>query len=64
MSDIPKMMLKELDKLIENRDRFNQYIKDGFSIHYDLYTFNLLITYKRKEYTVNLIQKMNNFIGI
>lgn len=61
MSDIPKMMLKELDKLIENKDRFNQYIKDGFSIHYDLYTFNLLITYKRKEYTVNLIQKNEQF---
>lgn len=61
MLDIPRMMLKELDKLIENKDKFNQYIKDGFSIHYDLYTFNLLITYKKKEYVVSLIHKNEQF---
>lgn len=61
MLDIPRMMLKELDKLIKNKDKFNQYIKDGFSIHYDLYTFNLLITYKRKKYVVSLIHKNEQF---
>lgn len=57
MLDIPKMMLKELDKFIQNKDTFNQYINDGFAFHYDLYTFNLIITYSSKEYVVNLINK-------
>lgn len=57
MLDIPKMMLKELDKFIQNKDTFNQYINDGFTFNYDLYTFELIITYRSKEYVVNLKNK-------
>ena len=56
MSNKPKLILKELDKFI-NTKAFNQYIKDGFTFHYDLYTFDLLITYSSKEYVVNLVVK-------
>lgn len=57
MLDRPNLILKELNKLIKNKDIFKQYINDGYYFHYDLYTFDLLITYRSKEYVVNLIDK-------
>lgn len=57
MLNIPKMMLKELDKFIQNKDIFNQYISNGLTFNFDLCTFELIITYSCKEYVVNLVNK-------
>lgn len=50
IEEIPNLMLKYMDLLIQDK----KYIEDGFNIQFDMNNFELIITYKNKEYIVKL----------
>ena len=60
MLDIPNFMINQLSNFTKNDDFIGVYQNQGYNIEYDLYKFNLIITYKEKQYDVNIFEKNNN----
>lgn len=57
MKEVPKIMLEHLDLLIQNKEQYNNYLKDGYEFYFEPETIKLIVNYKSKEYVISIIEE-------
>lgn len=57
MLDIPNLMVKHIDLLLEDQEKYSNYIKNGYKFEFDFKSYKLIVTYKNKEYKIKLIEE-------
>lgn len=55
MLDIPNLMVKQIGLLLEDQEKYDNYVKNGYKFEFDFKSCKLIVTYKEKEYIITLI---------
>lgn len=61
MLDIPNLMFKQIEQLINEKNILHNYISNGFKFELERKTCKLIITYRNKEYIVSIIKENDQY---